>query len=143
MRRAQWTSLPERINRESRSQGEVASSPCRHPKHPVTTPLFRQRLAGLEPFVAGFLGAVVPLGWSTTMIFSANRRGREHGRADRARSRLGDRRGAGDLGLPSHATSVRYLLLGLVVIAAPGCLTAYRAERAQDDDQRSDDRRPR
>jgi MFS family permease len=35
------------------------------------TPLFGQRLAGLEPLVAGFLGASVSLGWSTAMIFSA------------------------------------------------------------------------
>lgn len=36
------------------------------------TPLFGQRLAGLEPVVAGFLGAAISLGWSTAMIFSAN-----------------------------------------------------------------------
>ncbi|MEV4198550.1 MFS transporter [Micromonospora globbae] len=36
------------------------------------TPLFGQRLAGLEPVVAGFLGAAVSLGWSATMVFSAN-----------------------------------------------------------------------
>ncbi len=36
------------------------------------TPLFGQRLAGLEPLVAGFLGAAVSLGWSTSMVFSAN-----------------------------------------------------------------------
>jgi MFS family permease len=35
------------------------------------TPLFGQRLAGLEPLIAGFLGAAVSLGWSTSMIFSA------------------------------------------------------------------------
>lgn len=36
------------------------------------TPLFGQRLAGLEPFMAGFLGAAVSLGWSASMVFSAN-----------------------------------------------------------------------
>jgi MFS family permease len=36
------------------------------------TPLFGQRLAGLEPLVAGFLGAAVSLGWSVSMVFSAN-----------------------------------------------------------------------
>jgi MFS family permease len=36
------------------------------------TPLFGQRLAGLEPLVAGFLGAAVSLGWSVSMIFSAD-----------------------------------------------------------------------
>lgn len=36
------------------------------------TPLFGQRLAGLEPFVAGFLGAAVSLGWSLSMVLSAN-----------------------------------------------------------------------
>jgi MFS family permease len=35
-------------------------------------PLFGQRLAGLEPLVAGFLGAAVSVGWSVTMLFSAN-----------------------------------------------------------------------
>jgi MFS family permease len=35
------------------------------------TPLFGQRLAGLEPLVAGFLGAAVSLGWSATMVFSS------------------------------------------------------------------------
>lgn len=35
------------------------------------TPLFGQRLAGLEPLVAGFLGAAVSLGWSATMMFSS------------------------------------------------------------------------
>lgn len=35
------------------------------------TPLFGQRLAGLEPLVAGFLGAAVSLGWSVTMMFSS------------------------------------------------------------------------
>ncbi|RIQ13297.1 MFS transporter [Jiangella rhizosphaerae] len=34
-------------------------------------PLFGQRLAGLAPLVAGFLGAAVSLGWSVTMVFSA------------------------------------------------------------------------
>ncbi|MFC7545342.1 MFS transporter [Plantactinospora sp. GCM10030261] len=36
------------------------------------TPLFGQRLGGLEPLAAGFLGAAVSVGWSTSMIFSAN-----------------------------------------------------------------------
>ena len=36
------------------------------------TPLFGQRLAGLGPLVAGFLGAAVSLGWSITMLYSAN-----------------------------------------------------------------------
>lgn len=36
------------------------------------TPLFGQRLAGLGPFVAAFLGAAVSLGWSISMVFSAN-----------------------------------------------------------------------
>jgi MFS family permease len=36
------------------------------------TPLFGQRLAGLEPFLAAFLGAAVSLGWSVSMVFSAN-----------------------------------------------------------------------
>jgi MFS family permease len=36
------------------------------------TPLFAHRLAGVEPFVAGFLGAAVSLGWSVSMVFSAN-----------------------------------------------------------------------
>ncbi len=35
------------------------------------TPLFGQRLAGLEPLVAGFLGAAASLGWSATMMFSS------------------------------------------------------------------------
>ncbi|ONI81276.1 MFS transporter [Actinosynnema sp. ALI-1.44] len=35
-------------------------------------PLFGQRLAGLEPLVAGFLGAAVSVGWSVTMLFSSN-----------------------------------------------------------------------
>ncbi|TCO54739.1 MFS transporter [Actinocrispum wychmicini] len=35
-------------------------------------PLFGQRLAGLQPLVAGFLGAAVSVGWSTSMLFSAN-----------------------------------------------------------------------
>src|SRR5207253_313073 len=35
-------------------------------------PLFGQRLAGLQPLVAGFLGAAVSVGWSVTMLFSAN-----------------------------------------------------------------------
>jgi hypothetical protein len=35
------------------------------------TPLFGQRLAGLGPLVAGFLGAAVSLGWSITMLYSA------------------------------------------------------------------------
>lgn len=35
-------------------------------------PLFGQRLAGLEPLLAGFLGAAVSVGWSITMLFSAN-----------------------------------------------------------------------
>lgn len=34
-------------------------------------PLFGQRLAGLQPLVAGFLGAAVSVGWSVTMLFSA------------------------------------------------------------------------
>lgn len=34
-------------------------------------PLFGQRLAGLEPLLAGFLGAAVSVGWSITMLFSA------------------------------------------------------------------------
>lgn len=171
------------------------------------TPLFGQRLAGLEPFVAGFLGAVVSLGWSITMIFSANysdprtlSRLRIIGpgvlAAGLAVTGLFQYDGAGiatvalwmagllvagagiglafphfivaamssspdpeeagkaaagvntveliglalasaiggvlvNLGLPSHADSARYLLLGFAVIAALGCLTAYRAERAQ------------
>jgi MFS family permease len=36
------------------------------------TPLFGDRLAGAAPFVAAFLGAAVSLGWSVTMLFSAN-----------------------------------------------------------------------
>jgi MFS family permease len=36
------------------------------------TPLFGDRLAGVVPFVAAFLGAAVSLGWSVTMLFSAN-----------------------------------------------------------------------
>jgi MFS family permease len=36
------------------------------------TPLFGQRLAGLDPLLAGFLGAAVSLGWSTSMVLSAN-----------------------------------------------------------------------
>lgn len=36
------------------------------------TPLFGQRLAGLEPLLAAFLGAAVSLGWSVSMVFSAN-----------------------------------------------------------------------
>jgi MFS family permease len=36
------------------------------------TPLFGQRLAGVEPFVAAFLGAAVSLGWSASMVFAAN-----------------------------------------------------------------------
>jgi MFS family permease len=36
------------------------------------TPLFGQRLAGLEPFPAAFLGAAMSLGWSVSMVFSAN-----------------------------------------------------------------------
>jgi hypothetical protein len=36
------------------------------------TPLFGQRLAGVEPLVAAFLGAAVSLGWSASMMFSAN-----------------------------------------------------------------------
>ncbi|MEN0136047.1 MAG: MFS transporter, partial [Rhodococcus sp. (in: high G+C Gram-positive bacteria)] len=35
------------------------------------TPLFGQRLAGLAPFAAGFLGAMMSVGWSVTMIFSS------------------------------------------------------------------------
>ncbi|PZF83986.1 MFS transporter [Jiangella anatolica] len=35
------------------------------------TPLFGQRLAGLEPLVAGFLGAAVSVGWSGAMVFSS------------------------------------------------------------------------
>lgn len=35
-------------------------------------PLFGQRLAGLEPLVAGFLGAAVSVGWSVMMLFSSN-----------------------------------------------------------------------
>ncbi|WP_211239722.1 MFS transporter [Jiangella gansuensis] len=35
------------------------------------TPLFGQRLAGLEPLVAGFLGAAVSLWWSVTMLASS------------------------------------------------------------------------
>jgi MFS family permease len=35
-------------------------------------PLFGQRLAGLEPLLAGFLGAAISVGWSVTMLFSAN-----------------------------------------------------------------------
>jgi MFS family permease len=171
------------------------------------TPLFGQRLAGLEPFVAGFLGAVVSLGWSITMIFSANysdprtlSRLRiigpgvlaaglvvtglfQHDGAGiatvavwmvgllvagagiglafphfivAAMSSSSDPEESGkaaagvntveliglalasaiggvlvNLGLPSHVNSARYLLLGFAVIAALGCLTAYRAERAQ------------
>ncbi|PQP17103.1 MFS transporter [Rhodococcus opacus] len=36
------------------------------------TPLFGQRLAGLVPFAAGFLGAMMSVGWSATMIFSSD-----------------------------------------------------------------------
>ncbi|MFE5703980.1 MFS transporter [Rhodococcus koreensis] len=36
------------------------------------TPLFGQRLAGLAPFAAGFLGAMMSVGWSVTMIFSSD-----------------------------------------------------------------------
>lgn len=36
------------------------------------TPLFGQRLAGVAPLVAAFLGAAVSLGWSASMVFSAN-----------------------------------------------------------------------
>lgn len=36
------------------------------------TPLFGQRLAGAAPLVAAFLGAAVSLGWSASMVFSAN-----------------------------------------------------------------------
>ncbi len=36
------------------------------------TPLFGQRLAGLTPLIAGFLGAAVSLGWSVTMLFSSS-----------------------------------------------------------------------
>ena len=36
------------------------------------TPLFGQHLGGLDPLVAGFLGAAVSLGWSFSMIFSSN-----------------------------------------------------------------------
>ncbi|MFC0627370.1 MFS transporter [Kribbella deserti] len=36
------------------------------------TPLFGQRLAGLSPLIAGFLGAAVSLGWSVTMLFSSD-----------------------------------------------------------------------
>jgi MFS family permease len=36
------------------------------------TPLFGQRLAGMAPFLAAFLGAAVSLGWSVSMVFSAN-----------------------------------------------------------------------
>ncbi|MFC0451351.1 MFS transporter [Rhodococcus jostii] len=36
------------------------------------TPLFGQRLAGLVPFAAGFLGAMMSVGWSVTMIFSSD-----------------------------------------------------------------------
>jgi MFS family permease len=39
------------------------------------TPLFGQRLAGLAPSVAAFLGAAVSLGWSVSMVFSANASG--------------------------------------------------------------------
>jgi hypothetical protein len=35
-------------------------------------PLFGQRLAGLEPLMAAFLGAAVSVGWSATMLLSAN-----------------------------------------------------------------------
>jgi MFS family permease len=35
-------------------------------------PLFGQRLAGLEPLVAGFLGAAVSVGWSVSMLFSSS-----------------------------------------------------------------------
>ncbi|MFC9552358.1 MFS transporter [Rhodococcus sp. NPDC056960] len=35
------------------------------------TPLFGQRLAGLAPFAAGFLGAMMSVGWSVTMVFSS------------------------------------------------------------------------
>ncbi|WP_053206673.1 MFS transporter [Jiangella muralis] len=38
------------------------------------TPLFGQRLAGLEPVVAGFLGAAVSLGWSASMLVSSGAR---------------------------------------------------------------------
>jgi MFS family permease len=36
------------------------------------TPLFGQRLAGVAPLIAAFLGAAVSLGWSASMVFSAN-----------------------------------------------------------------------
>lgn len=36
------------------------------------TPLFGQRLAGLAPFAAGFLGTMMSVGWSVTMIFSSD-----------------------------------------------------------------------
>lgn len=36
------------------------------------TPLFGQRLAGAAPLIAAFLGAAVSLGWSATMVLSAN-----------------------------------------------------------------------
>lgn len=36
------------------------------------TPLFGQHLGGLDPLLAGFLGAAVSLGWSTSMIVSSN-----------------------------------------------------------------------
>ncbi|NUS73022.1 MAG: MFS transporter [Corynebacteriales bacterium] len=169
-------------------------------------PLFGQRLAGLEPFVAGFLGAAVSLGWSVSMVFSAN--------ASRPRTLslmriigpgvlaiglaiagLTQREDAGpvvvvmwvlgliiagsgigiafphlivgamksstdpeeagkasagvntvelialafasalggvlvNLGAPSMVNSAKYLLLGFAVVAAIGCLTAFRAERA-------------
>ncbi|AKU14688.1 MFS transporter [Luteipulveratus mongoliensis] len=35
------------------------------------TPLFGQEIGGLEPFVAGFLGAAISVGWSTTNVFAA------------------------------------------------------------------------
>ena len=36
------------------------------------TPLFGKHLGGLDPLLAGFLGAALSLGWSITMVFSSN-----------------------------------------------------------------------
>jgi len=43
-------------------------------------PLFGQRLAGLSPLAAGFLGAVVAMGWSTAQIVSGKITGAATGR---------------------------------------------------------------
>lgn len=43
-------------------------------------PLFGQRLAGMAPVVAGFLGAVLAIGWTTSEIMSASADGRRAAR---------------------------------------------------------------